>query len=93
MGDNWEHTITLEAILPDTAENHIVCLDASRACPPEDYGGVPGYLNIMRVLDHFGSEEYHEMMAWFGTWHPEYIVLGNINRRLKKFTAGEKNKK
>lgn len=86
MGDSWGHTITLKAILPDTPESKIQCLEASRACPPEDCGGIKGYYDILRILDHFGTEEYNEMMVWLDGWHPENIILGNINRRLKKFS-------
>lgn len=85
-GDGWLHTITLKACYPDDTSIAVVCLDAERSCPPEDCGGITGYYDILRILDHFGTEEYNEMMVWLDGWHPENIILGNINRRLKKFS-------
>ena len=37
FGDNWEHDITVEKILPIEEGTHYpVCIDGKRACPPED---------------------------------------------------------
>jgi Plasmid pRiA4b ORF-3-like protein len=40
FGDNWEHDITVEKILPlDTARTYPVCIGGRGECPPEDSGG------------------------------------------------------
>jgi len=41
LGDNWEHTVELEKILPKDIACPI-CITGKRACPPEDCGGVWG---------------------------------------------------
>lgn len=48
FGDGWEHTLLLEAVhpRPDDAPR-VRCTAGERACPPEDCGGVPGYLDIV----------------------------------------------
>ena len=44
FGDSWEHIVTVEKILPVDASTPAgaVCLAGSRACPPEDCGGIGG---------------------------------------------------
>ena len=47
FGDNWQHLVTLEKILPAAPEEkYPLCLDGKRACPPEDCGGVWGYADL-----------------------------------------------
>jgi hypothetical protein len=44
MGDHWEHEIRVEAINPPAKQHYPTCIGGSGACPPEDCGGVDGYL-------------------------------------------------
>jgi hypothetical protein len=40
FGDNWEHTVTVEKLLPgDAAQMYPVCVAGRGECPPEDSGG------------------------------------------------------
>jgi hypothetical protein len=42
-GDNWEHRVELEEILPRIKGiKYPCCIGGERACPPEDCGGVHG---------------------------------------------------
>jgi hypothetical protein len=52
-GDNWWHTLKLEAVLPRDADAHpsVVCTDGRRPGPPEDCGGVYGYELIVGASD------------------------------------------
>lgn len=44
FGDSWEHDVVLEKIMPfETGAQLRVCSKGSRAGPPEDVGGAPGY--------------------------------------------------
>lgn len=52
FGDNWRHTLRLEAVLgrePDAPP--AVCTDGRRPGPPEDCGGVYGYELIVGARD------------------------------------------
>ena len=63
FGDSWEHDLVLEKILPiDPDRIYPYCLDGARACPPEDCGGVPGYLEILDTLKKPKSKAYKELM-------------------------------
>ena len=45
MGDYWEHEVRVEQFLDrDPKKTYPVCTGGSGACPPEDCGGPPGYL-------------------------------------------------
>jgi hypothetical protein len=58
FGDNWEHYIILEKILPvDENTKYPVCLTGKMNCPPEDCGGVWGYSDMLDILD-LGNESF-----------------------------------
>lgn len=48
FGDYWEHEIMVEKIITPRkgvkGVTYPVCLAGRRACPPEDSGGPPGYM-------------------------------------------------
>ncbi len=75
FGDDWEHRIPLEKILPRGAGvKYPVCIKGKRACPPEDCGGVWGYADIMEALQDPDSEENEELLEWVGEdFDPEYF--------------------
>lgn len=58
FGDDWRHEIEVEDILqPDPDGYYPSCTAGARACPPEDCGGVPGYLCLVRPLSVVGSTQ------------------------------------
>lgn len=58
FGDDWRHELEVEAILsPDPDGYYPDCIGGARACPPEDCGGVPGYLRLVRPLAVVGSTQ------------------------------------
>ena len=45
MGDHWEHEVRIEKFPDQTPKRtYPICIAGSGACPPEDCGGPPGYL-------------------------------------------------
>jgi pRiA4b ORF-3-like protein len=43
-----------------------------RACPPEDCGGVGGYMDIINVLEKGAkNEDERELLGWLGDYDPE----------------------
>ncbi|MDR0592388.1 MAG: plasmid pRiA4b ORF-3 family protein [Bifidobacteriaceae bacterium] len=51
FGDSWEHVLRLEKIKPwDPDQPNARVLGGERACPPEDCGGVWGYLELLDRL-------------------------------------------
>ncbi len=65
FGDNWEHLIELEAILPaNDSTQYPTCIAGERACPPEDCGGVPGFEDLLDTLQHGKTSEKKELNQW-----------------------------
>ena len=48
FGDDWEHTILLEKILPrEEGVSYPRCIGGRRKCPSEDCGGTAGYRDFL----------------------------------------------
>ena len=51
FGDGWEHRVTLESLAPLTTDTREpACLRGAGACPPEDVGGMHGFLDLAAWL-------------------------------------------
>jgi len=76
FGDNWEHEVLLEKILPREANiKYPVCLDGKLSCPPEDCGSIPGFYDCIKT---FKDHKDKERLEWMGDWEPEYFKPGDI---------------
>lgn len=64
MGDHWEHAIILEKVIEDYPNVFPVCLEGAGACPPEDCGGVGGYLDLLDIIEDPEHPMYDEIMEW-----------------------------
>ena len=73
FGDDWRHLIRLEGILlAEKGKRYPVCLDGARQCPPEDCGGVWGYMEFLAAIRDPTHEEHDSMLEWIGgTFDPE----------------------
>ena len=85
FGDNWEHTVLVEKILPpDPKMRHPVCLEGERACPPEDVGGPPGYARFLQAIRHPRDEEHESYLEWVGgEFRSEAFDVQAVNRLLR----------
>jgi hypothetical protein len=88
FGDNWEHEIELEEILPKgKGTKYPRCLDGALACPPEDCGGTPGYEDCKAAVQTGDASE--ELLRWLGDWTPDEfdpatVIFENPRKRLKE---------
>jgi hypothetical protein len=91
FGDDWDHDIKLEKVLPPDAATYAaavpVCLAGKGACPPEDCGGPWGYANLKETLADPSDEEHEEMLEWLGLedpsgFDPSAFDLASVNARL-----------
>lgn len=69
----WTHEVRLERIVPREADvSYPQCLGGRRACPPEDCGGAPGYLETLEALGDPHHPRHATMRRWVGkTFDPE----------------------
>lgn len=88
-GDDWLHRITVEKAEQERKENHPVLLSGELACPPEDCGGIPGYMNLRTILSDPQHPDYLETVKWVGeNFDPESFSRGQIetiNQRLTHY--------
>lgn len=66
FGDNWQHNVVLEKILPASEDvDYPKCTAGARACPPEDCGGIYGYKSFMEIMANPQHEEHKDMKEWY----------------------------
>ena len=72
FGDDWEHIVTLEKILPrDKGVEYPRCFQGKRACPPEDCGGIWGYEEICQ-----GKSEFQD---YYKDFDSEYFDVNKVH--------------
>lgn len=91
FGDGWEHQIALEEVVQTKVTSRVpTCLDGARACPPEDCGGVPGYLSLIEIMKDKQHKEYESTLDWLGYkydadyFNPNTIQFDEPNARWKQ---------
>jgi Plasmid pRiA4b ORF-3-like protein len=78
FGDNWEHDVILEGIDQNSSGAPLpALLDGHGACPPEDCGGAPGYLELKEIMADPAREEHDKLAEWLGadSFDPEEFSL------------------
>ncbi len=87
MGDNWDHTIQVEKVLPVEAEPGVRyprCIAGKRACPPEDCGGPWGYGEFVEAIQNPQHEQHEELLEWVGgEFDPEAFDIEAVNEALR----------
>jgi len=85
FGDNWHHTLELEAFLSlDVAPKQASCIDGARARPPEDVGGVPGYERFLETMGDPRNPDHLEIKRWCGGYFdPEWFDLAAVAKDLQ----------
>ena len=89
FGDDWNHKIVLEKLVPDDIISP-VCLAGKGTCPPEDCGGAWAYENLKIILADPSHEEYAEMKEWLGLdedegWDADEVDLDSVNQVLQNY--------
>lgn len=86
FGDSWQHVIAVETVEPsDVSGTWCEVLDGARACPPEDVGGVPGYLDFLASLQQSESKEGHCALLWAGgSFNPELFDQRAANAAVQR---------
>ncbi|MEN8237208.1 MAG: plasmid pRiA4b ORF-3 family protein [Pseudomonadota bacterium] len=67
FGDNWQHEILFEKVLPVQPETQYpICIAGKRACPPEDCGGIWGYEELLEIIQDPYHDDHASMLEWVG---------------------------
>ena len=92
FGDDWDHDVRLEKVLPPDADPRAtavpVCLAGKGACPPEDCGGPWGYADLKETIADPADEEHEGILEWLGLedpsdFDPAAFDLASVNARLQ----------
>ncbi len=85
FGDGWQHDLKVEKILAaDEGVHHPLCVAGKRACPPEDCGGIGGYIELLKAIRNPVTEEQRELVEWAGDYDPEAFDPEAVNKRLRR---------
>jgi hypothetical protein len=84
MGDSWMHQVIVERELPGEPDvRYPVCISGERACPPEDCGGPPGYVELLEAIRSSSHERHEELLEWLGKpFDPEAFIVEAVNAAL-----------
>ena len=98
FGDNWAHAVLFEKELEAQAgQEYPQCITGANACPPEDCGGVGGYVRLLETVKDPANPEQVDTLEWLGITHPEELESTYFNpkdvdfedpsERLKEYKA------
>jgi hypothetical protein len=89
FGDSWRHRIKVKPVpQPNTDWFYPLCIAGERAAPPDDVGGVTGYLEFLSAIRDPKHDEHESMLTWIGgAFDPEGFDLNAINRALRYRSA------
>ncbi len=71
MGDDWGHEIQLVREIEEYDMESPYLIEASGQAPPEDVGGVGGFLDFREIMMDPHHPEHAAMKTWAGFWTPE----------------------
>jgi hypothetical protein len=85
FGDGWDHEVLYERRLKSKRDvQYPLCLGGERACPPEDVGGVWGYVDFLEAVADPENDQHEEMLEWAGgSFDPEAFDAVDATMRMK----------
>ena len=70
FGDSWDHRIAVEERLPVQKDHYdwpmCLALAGENACPPEDVGDPPGYMDFLEAMHDLTHEQHADHWRWRG---------------------------
>ena len=67
FGDDWRHDIFIESVGDGEADiEYPAFVDGERRAPPEDVGGVTGFMEFLEAALDPLHEEHEPMVTWYG---------------------------
>lgn len=93
FGDNWLHTVVIEAVTPaDLAKEYPCFVDGDRRAPPEDVGGISGFEEFVEAMTEADHPERDAVLEWYGrAFDPTDISLDEIGWRMGKLAKRRSN--
>jgi hypothetical protein len=94
FGDNWEHAILIEKTKPKEPVTYPSCVAGTRCCPPDDIGGVWGYVEFLEIMADPYHPEHDESREWLGRdFKPGAFRRAAVNAELKSLFGVARNRR
>ena len=91
FGDGWEHDILIsKPKSPKPGVFYPRCIKGELACPPEDCGGVWGYMELCELLNMPKAEwndDQTAQMEWLGDFDPQAFSVNEVNQAFQEMFA------
>ena len=71
MGDYWQHEIQLVRVIEEHDMESPYLLEATGQAPPEDVGGIGGFVDFREIMLNSNHPEHQDMKGWAGYWTVE----------------------
>jgi hypothetical protein len=87
FGDDWHHLVLVENRYPERPKSALPlqCIGGENACPPEDVGGISGYVDFLAAIADPRHEEHQTHLEWVGgSFDPTRFDRAAVNRALAK---------
>lgn len=85
FGDRWRHELVYEGEPGrEPRTQYPRCLAGARACPPEDCGGVWGYLDFLEAIGDPSHEDHQDLLQWIGGYFdPEALDVDRTTQAMQ----------
>ena len=94
FGDDWNHTVVFEGEKPrEAGVTYPRCIAGENACPPENCGGIFGYIRLQNILKDSKHEEHTNILDWLDLksakdfdptrFDPDNITFQDPKKRIK----------
>ena len=85
FGDGWEVLVTLLEKVVVSRKIAARCVAGERSAPPEDCGGIPGFIELVEAMKRPKSKKSRELTEWLdGPFDLEEFDLDLINQSIKR---------
>ncbi len=85
FGDSWHHGILFEGCLrAEKGERYPVCVEGERNCPPEDVGGIGGYVEFLDAIADPDNEQHDDFLKWGGDFDSETFDAENATKKMQR---------
>lgn len=84
FGDSWDHQIKVVKTVPALPGLQVpYCVEGANACPPENTGGWPGYVEFLKVMADPNHPEHEDILEWHGEpFDPTFFDKERVNQWL-----------
>ncbi len=95
FGDNWRHVVAYEDMEPaEAGVAYPRCISGAGKCPPEDCGGIGGFVEFLTAMSNKRHPEHKSYVEWIGGMYdpkefdPQKVQFDDPKKRLKAAFLG-----